>query len=320
MTNEGSKRQLEKTKMQAISETLSGKRIGVFGKGGAGKSTLVVLLARALHARGCKVCIVDADSTNVGLSRALGVSPAPKTLLDYYGGMVFRGGKVTCPVDDPTPLQDAEIYCEELSPEYYAFNQDGIGLMIAGKIGTQGPGAGCDGPISKIARDIILRHKEQDPITMIDFKAGFEDSARGAITSLDYAVVVIDPTTASVEMAANMRDMVQEIQAETLPATAHLDSPDLVALANRFFRDATIKDVFFVLNRVRNAKIEGYLREKLLEKDITPLGVIHEDPSIPMAWLKGLPVHAEGVMGEVYMLLEKLVESLDGGSKNPYKS
>jgi CO dehydrogenase nickel-insertion accessory protein CooC1 len=293
---------------------LSGKRIGVFGKGGAGKSTFVVLVAKELRTLGYQVCILDADSTNVGLSRALGISQTPKTLLDYYGGMVFSGGTVTCPVDDPTPLQDAEIHCEELPPQYFALNNDGIVLMIAGKIGARGPGAGCDGPISKIARDIILHRKDQEPVTLIDVKAGFEDSARGAVTSLDWAIVIIDPTTASVEMAVNMRDMVQQIQADILPATEHLENPELVALANRIFTDAKIKDVFFVLNKIQNAEIEDYLREQLLEKGITPLGVIHEDPAVSVAWLKGKPLKAEVVMGDVQLVLDKMVKDVDGCS------
>ena len=300
--------------MQDKSGTLAGKRIGIFGKGGAGKSTVVVLVAKVLRTLGYQVFILDADSTNVGLSRALGIHQTPKTLLDYYGGMVFSGGVVTCPVDDPTPLQGAEIHFEELPPQYYALNKDGIVLMVAGKIGSRGPGAGCDGPISKIARDIILHRKGQEPVTLIDFKAGFEDSARGVVTSLDWAIVIIDPTTASVEIAANMRDMVQQIRDDTLPATAHLDNPDMVSLANKIFTDSKIEDVFFVLNKIPNAETENYLREKLLDKDITPLGVIHEDPTISVAWLKGDPIKADVVMGEVQLFLEKLVDKLDGRS------
>jgi CO dehydrogenase nickel-insertion accessory protein CooC1 len=147
---------------------------------------------------------------------------------------------------------------------------------------------------------------------LIDFKAGFEDSARGAVTSLDWAIVVVDPTTASVEIAANMRDMVLKIQADDLPATAHLENPEMIDLANRIFTDANIKDVFFVLNKVPNAEIEDYLREKLLEKDITPLGTIHKDPTIPAAWLRGDPLKARVVMGEVQLILDKLVERVDG--------
>lgn len=79
-----------------------GKRIGVVGKGGSGKSTLVVLLAGALRTRGYEVCILDADSTNIGLHNGLGISLPPDSLMDYFGGMVFSGGMSTIPVNDPT--------------------------------------------------------------------------------------------------------------------------------------------------------------------------------------------------------------------------
>ena len=136
---------------------LTGKRIGVFGKGGSGKSTFVVLLARLLRKRGYSVYVLDADSTNIGLAQALGIEHAPVPLLDYFGGMVFSGGLVTCPVDDPTPLTDAQIGLNDIPARYYARNQDGITLLTAGKIAGQGPGAGCDGPVAKIARDFSIQ-------------------------------------------------------------------------------------------------------------------------------------------------------------------
>jgi CO dehydrogenase nickel-insertion accessory protein CooC1 len=59
---------------------LDGKRIGIVGKGGAGKSTVTVLIAGVLRRRGYGVCILDADSTNVGLHQALGLSSPPASL------------------------------------------------------------------------------------------------------------------------------------------------------------------------------------------------------------------------------------------------
>ena len=293
---------------------LTGNRIGIFGKGGAGKSTVTVFLARALRDSGYDVCVLDADSTNIGLPQALGVNPPPKTLLDHFGGMIFSGGLVTCPVDDPTPLADAEISLDMLSPKFYVRNAEGITLLTAGKIGAQGPGAGCDGPITKIARDLIIDGEDQEPITLIDFKAGFEDSARGAVTSLDWAIVVVDSTMASVEIAANMRNMVQQIKAGVLPATAHLESPELAALANKIFTEAKIKDVFFILNRIPNTEIENYLRDRLAQRGIEPLGAIHEYPSIPVAWLKGTPVRAEKATVEAQLITERLEELVNGHS------
>jgi hypothetical protein len=119
---------------------LAGKYIGIFGKGGSGKSTAIVLLARGLRDRGYEVCVLDADSTNVGLARALGIEASPKPLMEYFGGMVFSGGMVTCPVDDPTLLAGSDISLEELPIQYIRKNKAGITLLVAGKIGEQGPG------------------------------------------------------------------------------------------------------------------------------------------------------------------------------------
>lgn len=287
---------------------LIGARIGVFGKGGSGKSTFVVLLAQSLRQHGYNVYVLDADSTNIGLAQALEVEHEPTPLLDYFGGMVFNGGRVTCPVDDPTPLTNAQINLQDLSKRYYAHNPAGIILLTVGKIAGQGPGAGCDGPIAKIARDFDI-HDRQNAVTLIDFKAGFEDSARGAITSLDWAVVVVDPTTASVELAASMRDMVDDIIADQLPATQHLENPELVALANQLFTQATIKGALFVLNKIPDEEVASYLTAKLTARGLTPISTIYEDPSIALSWLKGLPVksrNAENAVAEIVTELERI--------------
>ena len=286
-------------------KSLTGKRIGIFGKGGSGKSTVAVLLTRALIDQGYHVCLLDADSTNMGLAQALGFERPPEPLLEYFGGMVFSGGAVTCPVDDPTPLPGANISIDSLPSKYFV-QSDEITLLLAGKIGSQGPGAGCDGPVSKIARDLRVHFEESPVVTLVDFKAGFEDSARGAITSLDWAVVVVDPTLAAIEMARDMRDLVARMKAKELPATMHLESPALVALANRIFIEAKIKGVSCVMNRVQNADMENYLRMELSQRSINPIGVIHEDLSMSIAWLKGMPLDGKKAKQEAYKIAKAL--------------
>jgi Mrp family chromosome partitioning ATPase len=49
--------------MNTEDKPLAGQRIGIFGRGGSGKSTCTVLLAKALAQAGYAVCVVDADST-----------------------------------------------------------------------------------------------------------------------------------------------------------------------------------------------------------------------------------------------------------------
>jgi CO dehydrogenase nickel-insertion accessory protein CooC1 len=296
----------ESGRMAEKEKALAGERIGVFGKGGSGKSTFTVLLAQALENRRYQVHVLDADSTNIGLAQALGFDESPVSLIDYYGGTVFGGGLVTCPVDDPTPLPGAEIILNRLPSEYFAQNDKGMVLLTAGKIGDQGPGAGCDGPISKIARDLRIYTSAERPVTLADFKAGFEDSARGVITGLDWVIVIVDPTSASVRMAANMKDMVNQMKAGKMPATAHLRNSRLVEMAHRIFREARIKGVVFVLNKIEDQETESYLRRKLKDEGIKPIGVIHRDPSISLSWLQGSPLDATKTKKDVEKILGEL--------------
>jgi CO dehydrogenase maturation factor len=288
---------------------LIGKRIGVFGKGGAGKSTLVVILARALARRGYDVCVLDADSTNVGLHQTLGIDRLPVPLMDYFGGAIFSGGAVTCPVDDPTLLPGAEVTLDRLPDQYYRRRPDGIRFLVAGKIGSQGLGAGCDGPVAKVARDLRITEAGEHLTTLVDFKAGFEDTARGSITSLDWVVVVIDPTQAALQMASDMKAMVRQLKAGGLPATRHLADPNLVDLANRLFRDAALKDALFVLNKVEDGDTEGYMRKELSGHEIEPVGVIHRYRSITGAWLKGTPIEGQEIDREADKIAGALEEA-----------
>jgi CO dehydrogenase nickel-insertion accessory protein CooC1 len=293
--------------MSETSKPLAGKRLGIFGKGGSGKSTVAVLLAKGLRARGYAVCLLDADSTNVGMHRALGLADSPAPLLDHFGGMVFSGGRVTCPVDDPLPLANADVSSASLPDVYLGQTSDDILLLTAGKIGGMGPGAGCDGPIAKIARDLRVHGNGLEPVTLLDFKAGFEDLARGAVTSLDWAVVVVDPTIAAVEMAGHIQALVREVQAGGLPATEHLEDPALVEAANRLYRQAAIKGVYVVMNRVQNARMERYLRQRLHEHQVEAQAVVPADQAIARAWLGGEPLK----LGRAKCSVEKIIWDLE---------
>jgi CO dehydrogenase nickel-insertion accessory protein CooC1 len=284
---------------------LYGLRIGVFGKGGSGKSTVTVFLAAALREEGYSVVVLDADSTNHGLAAALGVGEEPRPLLDYFGGMVFSGGSVTCPVDDPTPLPGARLELGQLPEGYVGRNADGVRMLVAGKLGALGPGAGCDGPVAKIARD--LRVNGIGPtVTVVDFKAGFEDAARGALTTVDWALVVVDPTTAAVGMARHLAGMVNEIHRGVLPATRHLERPELVELANRLFTEARVRGVSAVLNRIGNPATEAYLRGALEGSGASVLAVFPEAPTITEQWLRGERLHAPHTAAVARSLIAEL--------------
>jgi CO dehydrogenase maturation factor len=283
------------------------KKIGICGKGGSGKSTVTVLLAKALRARGHEVCVLDADSSNRGLDRALDVAQDPRPLLDHFGGMVFSGGSVTCPVDDPTPLRGADIDLESLPPAFRARSPSEVVLLVAGKMGSLGSGSGCDGPIAKIARDLRIRSRGHEVLALVDFKAGLEDPARGVITGLDWAITVVEPSLASIRLAGEMQNMVRWLKAGRPPAVRHLESPELISLALQIYSSARIDRVFVVLNRIRDGQTEDLVRARLADHGVTPIGVLHEDPAISRSWLDGGPL----IAGQAWKDAQRLANTLE---------
>lgn len=271
-------------------KTFANMRIGILGKGGSGKSTVTVLLARSLRNKGYQVSVLDADSTNAGIHQALGFKEAPVSLMDYFGGPEFSGGNVSCPVDDPSPLSGAVVDLARIPKKYYSSNQEGLFLFQLGKIGDKGPGAGCDGPISKITRDLRVDGMGDQPVTLIDVKAGLEDSARGVVTSMDWIVAVVDPNTASIQIAKDIEILVSQIKAGRLPATEHLASPELVEEANRIYKEARIKGFSVILNKIKDEKIETQVSKILESKGLKITGTIYEDYALSLSWLEGKPL------------------------------
>jgi wyosine [tRNA(Phe)-imidazoG37] synthetase (radical SAM superfamily)/CO dehydrogenase nickel-insertion accessory protein CooC1 len=309
-----------KDSIDAGNHVLGGLRIGILGKGGSGKSTLVALLARTLVRHGYDVVVLDADSTNVGLHRALGIDDPPRPLLEYFGGSVFSGGAVTCPVDDPTALPSATVDLSDLADRYTRRSPDGTWLLVAGKLAELGAGAGCDGPIAKITRDLEIRPLSSRQVMLVDLKAGFEDSARGVLVRLDGAIVVVDPTIVAVRMAVALTHLVDRIHEGALPATRHLADPDLVAVANRLYSRARIRDVFVVVNKIADEDTEAMLRRALAAESVGVTGVVHEDPGLTRAWLLGEVLDGrpiEGDLDRIVGAMEAVVKSEQGSQARP---
>jgi len=264
-----------------------GNKIGFVGKGGAGKSTTVALLAMALKRRGHDVCVLDTDSTNEGLHSALGIAESPRPLIDHFGGMVFQGGTVTCPADDPTLLDQADVELSDLPPECAATNEAGLVFMTVGKLVDFGVGAGCDGPLVKIARDLVVRRNGTPMTMLVDLKAGIEDTSRGVIVGMDEVVVVCDPTATGLGVARSMRRLVDDLERGAEPATRHIESPQLAELARDLFRRSRLHQMTVILNRVPDLQTERYMRSVLQGWHIEPIGALPDVPEIRDAWLRG---------------------------------
>lgn len=288
---------------------LAGMKLGFVGKGGAGKSTTLVLLARALRLRGYEVCVLDTDSTNLGLAAALGMEEPRHALIELFGGMVFHGGAVACPADDPELIEGAEIHLELLPDEFKAESPDGITFLSAGKLETFGIGAGCDGPLVKIARDLRVRRGKQPVVMLVDLKAGIEDTSRGVLVGMDRCIVVADPSTAGLAVAVYMKRMLRLLSGGAEPATAHLETPEKAELSRRLFRESRLREVDIVLNKVPDTETETYMREALQHYGVEPVASLPDCADLRKDWLRGNPLHPEACRPA----LDGLIDAMESG-------
>jgi CO dehydrogenase maturation factor len=259
---------------------LKNKRILVCGKGGSGKSSVVSLLGNAIQKNGYKVILLDADASNPGgLFHLLTEdSKAPKPLIDFFGGRK----RVTCPSDDPAPLtrigndvpvKDSAIKLSEI-PEQYYLKKKNLTLFQIGKI--KQAFEGCDGPMSKIARDFIVKGGY---VTLIDMEAGIEHFGRGVETNVDIIIVVVDPVFESM-IIAEMVARISEIMGK--------------------------KKVIALLNKVGSKNIESLMKKDLKERNVDYLGTINYDDEIQKAGFEGKMINKSKAEKQAVTIINKL--------------
>lgn len=129
-------------------------------------------------------------------------------------------------------------------------------------------------------------------MTLLDFKAGVEDASREVITSLDWVLVVMDPSYAGVRAAATLKTLLDQMHAGFLPATRHPASPELVELTRRAYQEARTKGTLYVLNKVPDTDTEHFVWQRLLEAEINVVASIPDEPALRQAWLEGTPLHS----------------------------
>jgi len=259
---------------------LKNKRILICGKGGSGKSSIVSLLGNELIKQSYKLILLDADASNPGgLFRLFSNNDkSPKPLIEFFGGRET----VTCPSDDPStltrkndnaPLTESSIKLSEI-PEQYSFKKKNLTLFQIGKI--QEACEGCDGPMSKVARDFIVKG---DYVTLIDIEAGIEHFGRGVEKNVDVILVVVDPTFESFLIAEIVKRMASY-------------------MGN--------KNVWAILNKVDSKEIDLIMQNSLKKRGVDYLGSISFDKEIHIAGLEGKKISKCKAEKQIAVIINKL--------------
>jgi CO dehydrogenase maturation factor len=231
-------------------------KIEVSGKGGSGKSTVSVLLAKSMKKLGYRVLLVDGDESNIGLENLTGVA-CPVHLLDYLGGK--KGFKArlnqAMAIDNPAGLFSGKQKIDDLPKECIAVTEDGVEILVIGKIHHMGEGCAC--PMGVLSKKFLASLETADnEVVLVDAEAGVEHFGRGIVGECDLIVGIVDPTAESFLLARKMAQMAE----------------------------SGGKAICFILNKVE-PEIEDFMKQQL--DAATVVGVIPKDHAIFMNSLEG---------------------------------
>lgn len=178
------------------------RKIAICGKGGAGKSTVTALLSGALAVLGYRSLIIDTDSSNGGLWRKLGL-PAPPSPL--------------CTGDSlPQFLNKDPLYLDDIAEPYVARRGE-RSLVLAGKIEDPLLGCACSiGAFAKMLIDNITLGPNE--LVIADQEAGVESFGRGVEQGCDTVLILVEPSSESIELAEKIQYMAQGLGIQRIRA------------------------------------------------------------------------------------------------------
>lgn len=187
-------------------------KIAICGKGGSGKSSVTALLAQYLSSRDFNVLVVDADESNMGLHRLLGVD-SPVILLDHLGGKKAFKQKLNQKFPPPADaLFGQKMPLSELPAECVS-KTGNIRLVAVGKIHHAGEGCACS--IGVLSKMVLSKLDLQDKdIVLIDTEAGVEHFGRDVDAGCDVVLDVVDPAFESFLLAGKIREMTEHNRTE----------------------------------------------------------------------------------------------------------
>lgn len=194
-------------------------KVAVVGKGGSGKTTTSAVLARTLARRGILTLALDCDTNpNLGLSLGLGEDVTAE-LTDVRESLAAGDDGHAASADD-------------LVERFGVQGPDGVRLAVVFAIEHPDPGCPCCG----VSPEQMLRDLDgRQGAVVADFEAGLHTVMR-LDGPVDVVVVVVEPTSKSLEVGSRAADVVREKGLGRVVVTANRvrDDDDLARVRAAF--------------------------------------------------------------------------------------
>jgi len=180
-------------------------KLAITGKGGTGKTTIAVFLAKYLARQGREVVLIDADpDANAAMALGLDGSVEVRPIIELKDLIQERTG-----AKGPGQLFSLTPKVDDI-PERYAVSVDGVRLLRMGRLKKGGTGCLC--PENAFVR-ALLNHLvfQKDGVLIMDMEAGVEHLGRGTAQGVDMMLVVVEPGKRSIETARAISQLARDI-------------------------------------------------------------------------------------------------------------
>ena len=230
-------------------------KVLICGKGGSGKSSVTAMTALAMRRRGYRVLVMDADESNLGLHRLLGI-PSPETIMDGLGGKQGFRARTAAPFpgSGPAPVFPPGTPMEAV-PGVQRGSDPGLFLAAVGKIHHFGEGCAC--PMGKLFSmcfpSLALDEKE---LVIIDTAAGVEHFGRRLDAQADLILCVVDPSWEAFALAEKIGGLADEAGVDAGFVFNRMDGPTAAATRGRISPETVVSRIP-VLQEVFDAGLDG---------------------------------------------------------------